>query len=85
LDKKNEEESLRSMKFSPRPESSGENHYNRKLTNRKVQDIYRRVHNGEKQIALAAEFNVNQSTISAIKLGARWKHLNLRKDKPDEE
>lgn len=68
------------MKFAPRPESSGENHYNRKLTNGKVKEIYRRVHNGEKQIALAMEFNVNQSTISAIKLGIRWKHLGLRKD-----
>lgn len=72
------------MVFAPRPESSGENHYNRKLTNQKVKEIYRRVHNGEKQIALALEFNVNQSTISAIKLGVRWKHLNLGKDKIDE-
>lgn len=67
-------------KVIPRPESSGENHYNRKLTNRAVKEIFRRVHNGEKQIALAMEFNVNQSTISAIKLGIRWKHLKLRRD-----
>jgi hypothetical protein len=49
-----------------------------------VKEIFRRVHNGEKQIALAAEFNVNQSTISAIKLGIRWKHLNLMKDETNE-
>jgi hypothetical protein len=48
-----------------------------KLKEHQVREIYRRVHSGEKQEALACEFRVKQSTISAIKLGIRWRCLNL--------
>ena len=70
-------------KYFNRPETSGENHYNRKLTNNSVIQIFRRLQQGEKQEALALEFRVSQKTISAIKCGKRWQHLNLLKDKND--
>lgn len=46
-----------------------------KLTDADVKAIYMRVHAGEAQNALAAEYHVKQTTISHIKRGSRWKHL----------
>ena len=43
-----------------------------KLTRDQVREIYRRVHNGELQIALATEFGVCPSLISRIKLKKAW-------------
>jgi hypothetical protein len=57
--------------------SKGIDHPNCKLTERQVREIHRRVHKGERQKVLAAEFGVDQRAISAIKLGIRWKHLKL--------
>lgn len=59
----------------------GVQHTNCKLTENKVREIFRRARNGEKQVALAAEFRVGQQTISAIKRGDRWRHLELRVEK----
>jgi len=63
----------------------GVQHPNCKLTERTVREIFRRANNGEKQVALAAEFKVGQQIISAIKRGERWRHLNLRVEKDPED
>lgn len=55
----------------------GEMHYNCRLSQNQVREIFRRANAGEKQEALAFEFKINQRTVSAIKLGKRWKSLNL--------
>ena len=57
----------------------GERHPRSRLKDHQVRDIFRRAWLGEKQLALASEYGVNQRLISAIKLGKRWKHLNLKK------
>ena len=54
-----------------------------KLTNAQVMAIFRRANKGERQKVLAAEYNVDQRTISSIKCGARWKKLNLVETKND--
>ena len=55
----------------------GEMHPNSRLTQSQVREIFRRANAGENQLRLAKQFKVNQRTISAIKLGKRWKSLNL--------
>ena len=62
----------------------GEQHTNCKLKTWQIEKIFKRANEGEKQAALAMEFGVNQQTISAIKLGKRWKHLGLCERKKDE-
>lgn len=58
----------------------GEQHTLSKLKTAQVIEIFKRAWDGEKQEALAFEYNVNQQVISAIKLGKRWKHLGLKHD-----
>jgi hypothetical protein len=58
----------------------GEQHANHKLKEWQIRQIFKRANDGEKQEALAIEFGINQRTISAIKLGKRWKHLGLVKN-----
>jgi len=58
----------------------GEQHANHRLKVSQVIEIFNRANNGERQSKLARKFKVNQRTISAIKLGKRWKHLGLVKN-----
>lgn len=59
----------------------GELHPNRKLTSQQVKQIFIRANANEKQESLAVEFRINQRTVSAIKLGKRWRCLNLNEKK----
>jgi len=63
----------------------GEQHGNCKLKSWQIRQIFKRANDGEKQEALANEFGINQRTISAIKLGKRWKHLGLVKNEQNKE
>ena len=58
----------------------GEAHALSKLKTAQVMENFRRAWEGEKQIALAAEYGVDQQMISSIKLSKRWKHLELHHD-----
>jgi hypothetical protein len=53
----------------------GERQPNSKLTERQVQEIYRRVWSGETTLALAAEFAISSSTVSTIKRRVTWAHI----------
>ena len=55
----------------------GERHGNSKLTENQVREIFRRVHNGERQKKIAFDYGVDERVVSSIKVGKRWKHLNL--------
>ena len=46
-----------------------------KLSEEDVLSIRRRYDNGARQVALAAEFNVYQTTISRIVLRKQWQHI----------
>jgi len=49
-----------------------------KLTDVVVQEIRARYAVGERQVDLAAAFNVDQTTISKIVIGHAWKHINIK-------
>jgi hypothetical protein len=53
----------------------GEKHHNAKLTEAQVWDIKYALAMGEKIWVLATQFKVQESLISMIKTGKRWKHL----------
>ena len=53
----------------------GEIHSMAKLTDKKVRQIF---HAPGTNRAVAKQFGISQSNVSAIKRGAIWKHLNLR-------
>ncbi len=53
----------------------GERVVQHKLTASQVDDIRRRAAAGERQRALAAEFGVSETTVSAVVLRKWWKHL----------
>jgi hypothetical protein len=53
----------------------GEKHHNAKLTEAQVWDIKCALAMGEKIWVLATQFKVQESLISMIKTGKRWKHL----------
>lgn len=55
---------------------AGEKNPNKKLTNHLVRHIKERILNGETQTKIAKDLNLNQTTISKIKLGVSWKHIN---------
>lgn len=59
--------------------SAGEYNYHAKLTLAQVEEI-RRLYATEhrRQIDLAKQFNVHQSTISGIVLGHTWQYGNMR-------
>lgn len=54
----------------------GEASHHAKLTAKSVAEIVRRYKAGERQAALAQAFGVQQSTVSKIVRGYRWKHLS---------
>lgn len=55
----------------------GEDHGSCKLTESQVRDIFARADTTRHKI-LAREYNVHPTTISGIRGGFRWRHLNLR-------
>ena len=55
----------------------GEAHGHSKLTEAQVNEIYIRAWEGEKQIALGAEYNICQQQVSKIKINKRWQVLGL--------
>lgn len=52
-------------------------HFNNKLSEVQVREIFYLAHNGIGQKDLAKRFGVARQTISKIKTGFLWKHLNL--------
>jgi hypothetical protein len=46
-----------------------------KLTDEQVLKIYERAHNGERQKTIAADYNIDRSTIADIKRGKSWSWL----------
>ncbi len=60
----------------PRPDLWGEKSKKAKLTAEKVFLILKYLDMGESQQSIAKEFDVNQTLISAIKLGRTWKHIS---------
>lgn len=57
------------------PAQYGEKNSMSKLTEGQALEIYQRVHAGERQTDLAAEYQIHQVTVSDIKRGYRWAHL----------
>lgn len=55
----------------------GENHGSCKLSESQIREIFHRAHS-EPHRKLAKAFGVHTSTITNIKGGRRWRHLNLR-------
>lgn len=53
----------------------GERNPMAKLTNAEVNEIRRRVSNGEKQISMCAEYGVSKMTISRLVRGEAWRHV----------
>jgi hypothetical protein len=54
----------------------GEKHHNAKLNNEKVMHIKKLISQGEKIVNIAKQYGVSHATISDIKSGRKWKHLN---------
>jgi hypothetical protein len=46
-----------------------------KLTDEQVLEIYKRAHSGERQKMIAADYNIDRSTIADIKRGKSWSWL----------
>jgi hypothetical protein len=55
----------------------GEKHPRSKLTENQVRDIKNKINLGIKQIYIAKEYKVNEATISDIKIGRSWSHVNI--------
>lgn len=55
----------------------GEEHRRSKLSEAQVREIFDKVSNGASQIDVANRFGVRRQTISRIKFGRTWRHLNL--------
>lgn len=53
-------------------QARGESHGRAKLTSEQVAEIRRRLSQGMRQVVLAAQYGIDQTTISAIKIGKRW-------------
>lgn len=56
---------------------SGERNFSNKLSEAQVREIFYLSHKGVTQTDLAKMFGVVHQTISKIKTGLRWKHLNI--------
>lgn len=70
-------ENMQDMKNHHRQhKSTGEQNNNSKLTDEKVLQIKKLLAKGFFQKEIALMFNVGLATISAIKTGRNWKHLN---------
>lgn len=57
--------------------NEGEDHGMSRLTRWQVKDIFERAHT-ERHKTLAKEYNIHPNTVTNIKGGLRWKHLNLK-------
>lgn len=57
------------------PDNRGENHGNHKLTESDIIDIRNKYYCGESQGDIAGSYSINQSTVSRIVNGVRWKHI----------
>lgn len=55
----------------------GEAHYNAKLNNEKVIEIKKLIAQGVKGVEIARRFNVRPPTITLIKQGKQWGHVNV--------
>jgi hypothetical protein len=55
----------------------GERHGMSRLTRWQVKDIFERAHT-ERHKVLAKEYNIHPTTVTNIKGGLSWRHLNLR-------
>ena len=55
----------------------GKDHGSCKLTEAQVKDIFERADTTRHKI-LAWEYNIHPATVSGIKRGCRWRHLNLK-------
>ena len=55
----------------------GEKSYKAKLTNKQVLDIKQKILNNGSVTGIAKEYKVSKHTISFIKRGRSWKHINL--------
>lgn len=53
----------------------GELHPSARLTDKEVMHIIDRLRLGHKQVRIANDFQVSEATISMIKKGRRWRHL----------
>jgi hypothetical protein len=60
----------------------GEAHFNSKLTEEQVKDIFARADTTRHKI-LAREYNIHPTTVAGIRGGLRWRHLNLKNTKED--
>ena len=60
-----------------KPSQKGSGHPNSKLNEQQVLEIKKRLLNGEKQKSIGNDFGVPQQTISDIKNGRSWRHLNV--------
>jgi uncharacterized protein YjcR len=49
--------------------------YGNTLEAEDVLDIYKRTHEGEKQVRIANDYGVSQSVVSGIKSGYYWSHV----------
>lgn len=65
-----------SIRLGLKKDISGERNFNNKLSEIQVREIFFLSHQGVTQTDLAKRFGVVPQTISKIKTGLRWKHLN---------
>lgn len=63
----------------------GSKNHRAKLTEVDALLIRRRLASGEFQISIAKSFGVSQATVSGIKAGTRWKHVNLDIEQKENE
>jgi len=56
---------------------AGEKNANAKFTDNQVKEIKKRIHNGTANKVLAHKYGVTTSTISAIRNGKTWKHIEV--------
>ena len=61
--------------FPPGSNMKGETHWASKLTNSDVFNIRKRISDGERHGVIAADYSVDPSLISGIKIGRVWKHI----------
>lgn len=73
--RKHTEETLKKLKFRKRPNKRGEKHHLCKLKENDVLEIRRMLSNGLKQSEISEKYNVDQSTISSIKINRNWTHV----------
>jgi hypothetical protein len=60
------------------PRQKGGKNGNSKLTEREVVEIKKLIKKGDTQFNIANRFGVKQATISSIKLGYTWRHVEIK-------